>query len=325
MTSRKPQVATDARQLQDAVADRYEQMLESGQIDPELDGYVEQDDETGVVMTMGALHEGHAALLRQARQRCAVVVATIFVTPLQFGPGEDFGRYPRSFEADLAVCAREGVDIVFAPTPEEVYPAGPPRVRIQAGPAGEVLEGEFRPGHFDGVLTVVAKLLHLTEPDVAFFGRKDAQQLALVQQLVTDLDFDVEIVGVDTVRDEDGLALSSRNRYLSSAERATALALPRALLTAAEAVTAGVDPAEAHAAAMAELAAAAEADPPLRLDYLALVDPETFGPAQPAGGPVLLATAARVGATRLIDNVLLEPAGHRSRGPRPVIPAGREG
>ncbi|KWX10748.1 hypothetical protein TR74_01770, partial [Carbonactinospora thermoautotrophica] len=175
-------------------------MIDTGQLDEQ---YADQYDETGVVMTMGALHAGHAALIRAARERCAVVIVTIFVNPLQFGPAEDFDRYPRTIEADLELCAREGVDIVFVPSVEEVYPGGEPQVRVSAGPLGEVLEGEFRPGHFDGVLTVVAKLLHLTEPDVAFFGQKDAQQLALVRRMVTDLNFDVEIVAVPTVRDPD--------------------------------------------------------------------------------------------------------------------------
>lgn len=185
-----------------------------------------------VVMTMGALHEGHATLVRTARELAGPagqVVVTVFVNPLQFGAGEDLDRYPRTLDADLRIAREAGADAVFAPAVDEVYPGGDPQVRISAGPMGERLEGSTRPGHFDGMLTVVAKLLHLTRPDLALFGQKDAQQLALIRRMVTDLNFPVEVVGVPTVREEDGLALSSRNRYLSPAERRTALALSRAL------------------------------------------------------------------------------------------------
>ncbi|NUP16170.1 MAG: pantoate--beta-alanine ligase, partial [Streptomyces sp.] len=185
-----------------------------------------------VVMTMGALHEGHATLVRTARAIAGPdgeVVVTVFVNPLQFGKGEDLDRYPRTLEADLKIAEQSGADAVFAPAVDEVYPGGEPQVRISAGPMGEGLEGASRPGHFDGMLTVVAKLLHLTRPDVALYGQKDAQQLALIRRMVRDLNFGVEIVGVPTVREEDGLALSSRNRYLSPKERRTALALSQAL------------------------------------------------------------------------------------------------
>ncbi|MBD0713397.1 pantoate--beta-alanine ligase, partial [Streptomyces sp. CBMA370] len=188
-----------------------------------------------VVMTMGALHEGHATLIRAARARVGAegtVVVTVFVNPLQFGAGEDLDRYPRTLDADLDLAHAAGASAVFAPAVDEVYPGGEPQVRITAGPMGERLEGASRPGHFDGVLTVVAKLLHLTAPDLAFFGQKDAQQLALIRRMVRDLNFPVEIVGVPTVREADGLALSSRNRYLSAGERITALALSRALFAA---------------------------------------------------------------------------------------------
>ncbi|MFD5100318.1 pantoate--beta-alanine ligase, partial [Streptomyces albidochromogenes] len=190
---------------------------------------------TAVVMTMGALHEGHATLIRAARSHVGpegFVVVTVFVNPLQFGAGEDLDRYPRTLDADLALAKRSGANAVFAPSADEVYPGGEPQVRITAGPMGERLEGASRPGHFDGMLTVVAKLLHLTGPDVAFFGQKDAQQLALIRRMARDLNFPVEIVGVPTVREEDGLALSSRNRYLAPGERRTALALSRALFAA---------------------------------------------------------------------------------------------
>ncbi|MYS74015.1 pantoate--beta-alanine ligase, partial [Streptomyces sp. SID5926] len=185
-----------------------------------------------VVMTMGALHEGHATLIRTARDIAGPdgeVVVTVFVNPLQFGAGEDLDRYPRTLDADLEIAGRAGADAVFAPAVDEVYPGGEPQVRVTAGPMGERLEGASRPGHFDGMLTVVAKLLHLTRPDLALYGQKDAQQLALIRRMVRDLNFGVEIVGVPTVREEDGLALSSRNRYLSTAERRTALALSQAL------------------------------------------------------------------------------------------------
>ncbi|MDI2128014.1 pantoate--beta-alanine ligase [Yinghuangia seranimata] len=267
-----------------------------------------------VVMTMGALHEGHATLIRTAREHAGPdgsVAVTVFVNPLQFGAGEDLDRYPRTLDADLIVCQEAGADVVFAPSVDEVYPGGAPQVRLSAGPMGDVLEGAVRPGHFDGVLTVVAKLLHLTRPDVALFGQKDAQQLALIQRMVADLNFPVEIAPVPTVRETDGLALSSRNRYLGEADRGTALALSRALRAGEAALDGGPD--AVRAAASAVLAGAAGATPPLELDYLALVDPATFAevPAEHTGTAVL-AVAARVGTTRLIDNVPLVIAGARS-------------
>jgi pantoate--beta-alanine ligase len=243
-----------------------------------------------VVMTMGALHEGHATLLREARKHADVVLATIFVNPLQFGPNEDLARYPRTFDADLAVCAAEGVDLLFAPTPEVMYPHGQPQVTVHPGPLGEVLEGAVRPGHFAGVLTVVGKLLLLTRPDLAFFGEKDYQQLTLIKAMVHDLELGVEIVGVPTVREPDGLALSSRNRYLSAAERETALALSRALRSGA----ARREPAAVLAAARAELAG-------VDVDYLALRGADLSE--DPGPGEARLLVAARVGTTRLIDNL----------------------
>ncbi|MEV6780698.1 pantoate--beta-alanine ligase [Streptomyces syringium] len=260
-----------------------------------------------VVMTMGALHEGHATLIRSARELvgpAGQVVVTVFVNPLQFGAGEDLDRYPRTLDADVELAGRAGADAVFAPAVEEVYPGGEPQVRITAGPMGARLEGASRPGHFDGMLTVVAKLLHLTGPDVALFGQKDAQQLALIRRMACDLNFPVEIVGVPTVREDDHLALSSRNRYLSEADRATALELSRALLTGAEAVKAG--PAAVRDAAWAVLDRAARSQPPLLLDYLALVDPSDFTEVpDDHTGEAVLAVAARVGTTRLIDNIPL--------------------
>ncbi|MER0244468.1 pantoate--beta-alanine ligase, partial [Streptomyces sp. HSW2009] len=200
---------------------------------------------SAVVMTMGALHAGHATLIRAARARVGdegLVTVTVFVNPLQFGAGEDLDRYPRTLDADLRVAADAGADIVLAPPVHEVYPGGQPEVRLAAGPMGERYEGASRPGHFDGVLTVVAKLLHLTRPDLAFFGEKDAQQLALIRRMVTDLNFPVQIVGIPTVREGDGLALSSRNRYLSAAERGTALALSRALFAGRTTLTGSTTP-----------------------------------------------------------------------------------
>ena len=255
-----------------------------------------QEGTVAVVMTMGALHEGHRALMREARRRADSVVVTVFVNPLQFGANEDLDRYPRPFEDDVRACEEEGVDVVFAPTPDVVYP-DEPLVRVSAGPLGDVLEGRTRPGHFDGVLTVVAKLLHLTRPDVALFGQKDAQQLALIRRMVRDLDFPVEIVRVPTVREPDGLALSSRNVYLSPDERDAALALSRALKSAEGAATLQ----EAEAAARRVL----DGERRLRLDYLAVVDPDTLGPLDRSTGDALVAVAAWSGSTRLIDNVTI--------------------
>ncbi len=260
-----------------------------------------------VVMTMGALHEGHATLVREARRLAGEdgqVVVTVFVNPLQFGPGEDLDRYPRTLDADLLIAEEAGADVVLAPSVEEVYPGGEPQVRVTAGPMGERLEGASRPGHFDGMLTVVAKLLHLTLPDVALFGQKDAQQLALIRRMVRDLNFPVEIVGVPTVREGDNLALSSRNRYLSEADRATALEISRALLTAAAAADKGA--ASVRRSARAVLDDAAGMEPPLRLDYVALIDPADFTEVpDDYTGEAVLAVAAKVGTTRLIDNLPL--------------------
>ena len=197
------------------------------------------DGDVAVVMTMGALHEGHARLIRTARERARHVIVTIFLNPLQFGPKEDLSRYPRTFDADLALCRRQGVDLVFAPTPDVVYPDGDPGVRVSAGPLGDVLEGASRPGHFDGVLTVVAKLMHLTGGTAFYFGQKDAQQLLLIRRMVRDLDFPVRVVSVPTVREDDGLAMSSRNTYLSEADREVALCLSRALAAGAAAAAEG--------------------------------------------------------------------------------------
>ena len=268
-----------------------------------------------LVPTMGALHDGHASLVRVARDLVGPegrVVVSIFVNPMQFGPGEDLDRYPRTFDADLDVCAREGADLVFAPPVEEVYPGGEPEVTVSPGPLGDQLEGAVRPGHFRGVLTVVAKLLGLVRPDVAVFGEKDYQQLVLVRRMVADLCLGVEVVGAETQREPDGLALSSRNRYLDPDARLRAVALPRALAAAREAEDGG--PVPALAAARAELDGAYGID----VDYLAILDPHLGElPADPAPGtPARLLVAARVGGTRLLDNLPLTLGGAETRGDR---------
>lgn len=253
-----------------------------------------------VVMTMGALHAGHIELVRQARKRADAVIMTIFLNPLQFGPGEDLAKYPRTFDADLKLCIEEGVDLVFAPSPDVIYPDGDPGIRVTAGVLGNRLEGASRPGHFDGVLTVVAKLLHLTRPNLAFFGQKDAQQLLMIRRMVRDLDYACEIVAVPTVRESDGLALSSRNMHLSAFDREAALALSRAL-KAGEAVRA-----EGASAVRRAAREVLVREPVALVDYLVLVHPDTLEdvPEWYRGDAVLL-VAARVGTTRLIDNLPL--------------------
>ncbi|MEN0127941.1 MAG: pantoate--beta-alanine ligase [Brevundimonas sp.] len=259
-----------------------------------------------VVMTMGALHEGHLSLVEQARTLADHVVVTIFVNPLQFAPTEDLARYPRDLEADLALLTGPDLlgpdDVVFAPDVDVMYPGGDPVVRVTAGRLGDVLEGAIRPGHLDGVLTVVLKLLHLTRPDVALFGRKDAQQLAVVRRMVADLEVPVEVVGAPLVRDADGLALSSRNAYLSATQREQALALSAALRD-------GVAAADEGAAAVR--AAATDRLAGLDVDYVALVDPDTFDDVpDDHSGEALLLLAARLGTTRLIDNTALVLGAH---------------
>ena len=251
-----------------------------------------------LVPTMGALHDGHRTLVRAARERGGSVVVSVFVNPTQFGPGEDFDRYPRTWDADLAALAAEGADLVFHPPVAEVYPPGAAGVTVHPGPLGDVLEGAVRPGHFAGVLTVVAKLFGLVRPDVAVFGEKDYQQLTLIRAMARELALGVDVVGVPTVREDDGLALSSRNRYLSAEQRATAVALSAALRAGAAAGPHGAD--AVLTAARAVLAGA----PGLVPDYLELTGPELGPP--PAAGPARLLVAARAGSTRLIDNLALE-------------------
>jgi len=267
------------------------------------------DGPVAVVMTMGAMHEGHEALIRAASARADHVLVTLFVNPLQFGPNEDFGRYPRTFDEDLARCAQLGVDVLFAPDREVMYPGGDPQTRVNPGPRGEILEGASRPGFFHGVLTVVLKLLQLTRPDFVFFGEKDYQQLALVRQMVADFNVPTEIVGVPTDREPDGLARSSRNRYLSEGARIGSLALWAALSAGADAAAAGVGPEATLAAARDAFGGTAGAAAvPVELDYLVLTAPD-LGPA-PAHGPGRLLVAAWIDrapdegrpGTRLIDN-----------------------
>ena len=259
-----------------------------------------------LVPTMGALHSGHRTLLRRARQiagPAGSVVVSIFVNPLQFGAGTDLDRYPRPLDSDVEVCAEEDVTVVFAPQVEQMYPREQ-EVTVDPGPVGEVLEGAFRPGFFIGVLTVVLKIFNLVRPDVAVFGQKDAQQVFLVRRMVADLNLNIDIASVATVREPDGLAASSRNSYLSPAERDTALALSTALRAAEAAAAQGQE--ATLAAARAELAAAGQADPPLRTDYLELVDPATFAAVDAAyAGAAQLLVAGTVGKTRLIDNAFL--------------------
>ena len=262
-----------------------------------------------LVPTMGALHEGHRALIRAARAAADAVVVSIFVNPLQFGENEDLARYPRTFDADLEMCAVEGVDLVFAPSTSAIY-REQPIVTVSAGALGDVLEGAHRPGHFDGVLTVVLKLFHLTQPDVAFFGAKDAQQLVLIRRMVADLDVPVQIVTVPTVREPDGLALSSRNRHLSPADRVAALAISGALRAGEEAAVGGAAAPAVWATANKVLAD----EPAVDLDYVALVDPvRLVDLTSDASGPALLAVAGRVGSTRLIDNVTVQLSPTRKR------------
>ncbi|HLL63429.1 MAG TPA: pantoate--beta-alanine ligase [Propionibacteriaceae bacterium] len=258
------------------------------------------DPPVALVPTMGALHEGHRSLIRLARARAERVVVSIFVNPLQFGAGEDFARYPRPLADDLAVCEAEGVDVVLAPQASDLY-AADRQVTVSAGALGQVLEGATRPGHFDGVLTVVLKLFHIVNPALAVFGQKDAQQLACIQRMVTDLNLDIEVLGAPIVRDEDGLALSSRNVYLSPTERILARNLSAALEKAG---TQSSVPA-ARAAAYEVLDRAGD-DPAFGLDYATLVHPATFVEvADDHTGRAIFAVAARVGQTRLIDNATL--------------------
>lgn len=257
----------------------------------------------GFVPTMGALHAGHLALVRAAREQCDVVVASIFVNPLQFGPTEDFSRYPRTFDADSEGLTREGVDILFAPAAEEMY-AGEAGTTMDVGPIADRLDGASRPGHFRGVATVVAKLFHIVTPDVAYFGQKDAAQVAVLRKMTRDLNFAVRLAVCDTVRERDGLAMSSRNRYLLGEERQQAIVLSRALDGVKRLVAVGEANADVLVRLMRDTIAA---EPGARLDYAAVVDADSLLPVDRVSTEkrTLVAVAVWIGNTRLIDNILL--------------------
>ena len=257
----------------------------------------------GFVPTMGALHRGHARLIELARHECETVVVSIFVNPLQFDRPDDLERYPRALAADVELCAGLGVDAVFAPSASEIYPR-PPACFVDVQRLADHLCGRFRPGHFRGVATVVLKLFQIVRPDLAYFGEKDAQQLAIIRRLVSDLNVPVEIVPVHTAREDDGLAMSSRNRRLSTDERAQATSLYRALVEARRLIAAGVRNAGDVRLQAAALIPAREG---IKLEYLEIVDPEELQPIEQIAGPVLVAGALWVGAIRLIDNLLCSP------------------
>ena len=256
----------------------------------------------GFVPTMGALHEGHLSLVRRARAESGVVVASIFVNPLQFGPGEDFGKYPRTFEEDCQRLNAEGVEVLFAPVAAEMYSEGAVTTVTVSG-VGDRLDGASRPGHFTGVATVVAKLFHVVSPDRSYFGQKDAAQLAVLRRMVRDLNFDVELVGCAIVRDADGLALSSRNKYLSAAERRHALVLHRALLRIEQMIANGERKSAALIQGGLEVLLTV---PEARIDYLAIVDADSLLPVTLVETGTLVAIAAYLGQTRLIDNFLVK-------------------
>jgi pantoate--beta-alanine ligase len=255
----------------------------------------------GLVPTMGYLHEGHLTLVDEARRRADAIVLSIFVNPLQFGPGEDLSRYPRDLPHDRSLAAARGVDALFVPDVDTMYPAGS-EIRVVPGPTAERWEGAARPGHFTGVLTLVAKLFHLVEPELACFGRKDIQQLTLVRRMVRDLDWPIEIVEVPTVREADGLALSSRNAYLRPEERTSAVAISRALAAAHRAFCEG----ETRAASLEQrMQQELRGTPEVRVEYIAIVEPTGLLPVATVDGRTVIAVAARVGTTRLIDNISL--------------------
>lgn len=273
----------------------------------------------GLVPTMGALHDGHLALVAAARGRCATVAASLFVNPTQFGRGEDYERYPRDEARDLALFEEAGVDLVFAPAVGEMYPQGFATTVHVDGALSATLEGAARPGHFDGVATVVVKLLDIVQPDLAFFGQKDAQQLALVRRVVRDLDLAVEVVAVPTVREPDGLAMSSRNAYLTKEQRAVAPRFYQALL-AGRAAANGPSPDRGPVTpevVVATVRAALEASGAFAIDYVAVVDADTFAPEREIGERSLLVAAVRLGDTRLIDNIPLAPDPHDAGAVRP--------
>jgi pantoate--beta-alanine ligase len=258
----------------------------------------------GFVPTMGALHDGHAALIRRARTECGFVVVSIFVNPTQFGPNEDFTRYPRTLPDDRVICERERADLVFAPEVVEMYPANV-RTQVEVSELGDHLCGASRPGHFEGVATIVLKLLNIVQPDRAYFGQKDAQQARIIQQLVRDLDVPTNIVLVPTVREDDGLAMSSRNRYLSPDDRKRATVLIQSLREVRTRFAAGERDAGILRSLMVERIAET---PGANLDYAAIVDADSFQPIAQIAGPAVAAIAVKFGGTRLIDNMELIPS-----------------
>lgn len=265
----------------------------------ELRNALEAATNIGLVPTMGALHAGHEKLIETARRECGTVVVSIFVNPTQFGPGEDYSRYPRTLEQDLSACERLGADLVFSPSVEEMYPE-PQLAFIDVARVSEHLCGRFRPGHFRGVATVVLKLLNIVQPQQAYFGEKDMQQLAVIRRMVTDLNLPVRIIGVATVREGDGLALSSRNKYLNDGERKAAPALYKSLREAAARIQEGeTDAAAVRLAAMGIL----QQEPLIRVEYFEIVDPKDLQPVAAIRNPVRIAAAIWIGKTRLIDNI----------------------
>ena len=262
-----------------------------------------QSRSIGLVPTMGALHEGHLSLVRAAKTACDAVVVSLFVNPTQFGPNEDFSKYPRTFENDCALLQADGVDLLFAPDASEMYPAGA-ETFVEVEQVSNRLDGQSRPGHFRGVATVVTKLFNIVTPDQAFFGQKDAAQVAVLRRMVRDLNFDLALVVCPIVREPDGLAMSSRNRYLSAEDRKHALVLSRALTAAEQQVAAGVADSDALLAAGRAVLAA---EPAVRLDYFSIVDPDTLEDRPDVSSGALIAVAAWVGPARLIDNLLILP------------------
>ncbi len=268
-----------------------------------------QERVVGLVPTMGALHEGHLSLIREAKKKCSPVIVSIFVNPKQFGPNEDFSKYPRTFEADRKALEELGVDYVFVPPPEEMYPAGF-RTSVMVEGLSDRLEGRSRPGHFRGVTTVVLKLFEIVQPNLAFFGRKDAQQARILRQMAADLDLDAQLVVCPIVREPDGLAFSSRNVYLKGEERRSATALYRSLEALRREITAG----ERDVARLIEaMRSVIQSQQGVTLDYAEIVDADAFEPAATLWKPSYALLAARVGATRLIDNALIEPEGESIR------------
>jgi pantoate--beta-alanine ligase len=262
----------------------------------------------GLVPTMGALHAGHLSLVKASKATCKVTAVSIFVNPTQFGPTEDLARYPRTFEADCAMLEVEGVDLIFAPNVDEMYPAGA-STWVEVEGEGDRLEGASRPGHLRGVATIVSKLFHIVAPTHAFFGQKDAAQLAVLRKMVRDLRFDLQIVGCPIVREPDGVAMSSRNRYLSAAERQQALVLSRALLAASDLVASGET---SSASLLATMRAVFATEPGARVDYITVVDPDTLLPIADITSGGMLAVAAYFGTTRLLDNVLTREISRRA-------------